>query len=97
MDRPRDIVRAATYLPVRNVGLTGAYYHAVPGVGRGYDAGAPPEFAIHSRGAAAVMLKRVAGQVVPSEAQGGTRDLFFWVTDVDALFDEFVGRHATVA
>jgi catechol 2,3-dioxygenase-like lactoylglutathione lyase family enzyme len=96
MALPSDIIRAATYLPVRDVVATATYYRDVLGFRCEYEAGTPPEFAIYVRGAATLMLRRVATRVVPSEAQGGTWDVFCWVTDLDALFQELRGKDATV-
>ena len=42
------------------------------------------------------MFRRVAGPVVPSEAQGGAWDVFCWVTDLDALFLELGEKRATI-
>lgn len=91
-----EVVRCAPYLPVLDVAVTGAYYGERLGFTREYEAGQPPVFAIYSRGAASVMLRRVAGPIVPSEAQGGTWDLFCWVTGLDALFDELAKREVTI-
>jgi uncharacterized glyoxalase superfamily protein PhnB len=96
MALPAEIVRAASYLPVADVSATAIYYRDVLGFFCEYEGGSPPEFAIYRRGAATVMFRRVAGPVVPSEAQGGTWDVFCWVTDLDALFLELSGKHATV-
>lgn len=96
MALPTAIIRAATYLPVEDVVAAATYYRDVLGFRCEYEGGAPPEFAIYNRGAATVMLRRVAGRVVPSEAQGGTWDVFCWVTDLDALFEELSGKNATV-
>jgi uncharacterized glyoxalase superfamily protein PhnB len=45
------------------------------------------------------MLKRVAdaSRIHPNEAQGGTWDVFFWVANVDALYDELRARGAAIA
>ena len=34
--------------------------------------------------------------IAPNEKQGGTWDVFSWVTDVEALFDELKGRGAAI-
>jgi hypothetical protein len=42
------------------------------------------------------MLKRVedASKVVPNERQGGTWDVFFWITDAQSLHDELQANGA---
>lgn len=44
------------------------------------------------------MLRLVAEpeRIVPNVQQGGTWDVFFWVRDVRALYDELTGRGANV-
>ena len=86
--KPRlGILRSATYFPVSDVATAGKYYRDVFGFRCEYAAGDPPEFAIYSRDACVLMLRRVgAGHtVVPNERQGGSWDVFCWVADVDAL------------
>ncbi len=93
-----EIQRAAAYLPVTDVAAVGAYYETVLGFRREYSAGEPPEFAIYVRGAASIMLRRVADgtRIVPNEAQGGTWDVFCWVGGLDALFEQLRAGGATV-
>lgn len=90
--------RHAPYFTVRDVAGTVADYEARLGFTTEYTGGSPPEFAIVSRDGLAVMLRRVADAslIRPSESQGGTWDAFFWVSDIDALFDELRSRGATV-
>jgi uncharacterized glyoxalase superfamily protein PhnB len=92
------IVRSATYLPVPDVAAIGAHYRDVFGFRCEYAAGEPPEFAVYARGAATVLFRRVRepGLISPNERQGGTWDVFCWVTDADALFAELSGRGAVV-
>lgn len=92
------IVRSAPYFPVPDVAIAGAHYRDVLGFTCEYSAGDPPEFAIYRRDVASVMLRRVAdgARIVPNEAQGGTWDLFCWVTELDALFVDLSERGATV-
>ena len=94
--RQADILRGATYFPVPDVLSAGAHYRDVLGFTCEYAAG--PEFAIYRRGGSAIMLRRVADASLlsPNERQGGTWDMFCWVSDLDALFDELVSRGATV-
>lgn len=96
--RDAEILRAAPYFPVPNVAQIGAYYRDVLGFSCEYAAGEPPEFAIHSRGGSAIMFRRVTDPalITPNEKQGGTWDVFFWVTDVDALYRELSLKGAAV-
>lgn len=87
-----EIVRCASYLPVPDVSRTGDYYRSHLGFACEYAAGDPPEFAIYRRGAATLMFRRVTRPIVPSEAQGGTWDLFCWVSGLDALYAELLTR-----
>lgn len=90
------ILRGAPYFPVADVAETGAYYRDVYGFGLEYSGGTPPVFAVYSRDGCALMLRRVAepGRIVPTEAQGGTWDAFFWVSGVHALAEELRSRGA---
>lgn len=91
-----EIVRCAPYLPFADVAATGDFYRTRLGFTREYAAGDPPEFAIYRRGAAIVMFRRVTGPIVPSEAQGGTWDLFCWVVGLDALYAELQAQQAEI-
>jgi catechol 2,3-dioxygenase-like lactoylglutathione lyase family enzyme len=94
-DRAR-ILRGAPYFPVPDVAKAGAHYRDVFGFHLEYAAGTPPEFAVYSRDGCPLMFRRApdADRIVPNEAQGGTWDAFFWVTDVQALHDELERRGA---
>jgi uncharacterized glyoxalase superfamily protein PhnB len=98
MTRTAALLRAAAYFPVADVARIGAFYHDVLGFACEYAAGEPPEFAIYSRGGSAVMFRRVsdASMISPNERQGGTWDVFSWVDDVDALYDELALMGAEV-
>ena len=93
-----DIVRAAPYFLAPDVATIGAYYRDVLGFACEYVAGEPPEFAVYSRGGCTVMFRRApdASRICPAEAQGGTWDVFLWVTDVQALHDEYELKGAVV-
>ena len=93
-----QFLRSAPYFPVADVGETVAYYQRVLGFTPDYVAGTPPVFAIMSRDGLALMLRLVAApeRIVPSEAQGGTWDAFFWVRDVGALHRELCAKGAQV-
>ena len=90
--------RSAPYFPVADVEQSARYYETVLGFRRDYIAGQPAVFAILSRDGLAIMLRLVAdpGKIVPSEAQGGTWDAFFWVSDIAALHGEFASKGADV-
>lgn len=92
------ILRAAPYLPVRDVATTGAYYAATYGFILEYAGGSPPEFAIYSRDGWPLMFRRVSdpARIRPNEMQGGTWDVFFWVTDLMPLFEEVQRRGAII-
>ena len=93
-----ELLRSATYLPVPDISGVGAYYRDVLGFRCEYSAGEPPEFAIYTRGKVAVMFRRVADAALvrPNESQGGTWDVFCWVSDVDALCEELTRNGADI-
>lgn len=92
------LTRSTPYFPVPDVAASAAHYAKVLGFQTEYTAGDPPEFAIVTRDRLGIMLKRVdpATTIVPNESQNGTWDVFFWVTDVHALFDELQAAGATI-
>ena len=96
--RPANIIRAAPYFPVPDVSSIGTYYRDVLGFQCEYAAGEPAEFALYSRNGFAVMFRRVQDPslICPNEKQGGTWDAFFWVNDVEALYDELTLQGASV-
>jgi hypothetical protein len=59
----------------------------------------PPEFAILSRDGLPVMLRLVptTQRITPNEQQGGTWDVFFWVSDARALHAELEEKGAEIA
>jgi catechol 2,3-dioxygenase-like lactoylglutathione lyase family enzyme len=89
--------RAATYLPVADLNRSVAYYVDALGFREEYRGG--PVFSIVSRDDHPVMLRLVEqpDRIVPNEHQGGTWDVFFWVTDVRALNHELKQRGAEIA
>jgi uncharacterized glyoxalase superfamily protein PhnB len=91
-----DILRGAPYFPVADVASIGDYYRDVLGFRREYAAGDPPEFAVYSRSGSPIMFRRVpdATLIRPNESQGGTWDVFFWVNDIQALYDELAANGA---
>jgi uncharacterized glyoxalase superfamily protein PhnB len=93
-----NILRCAPYFPVADVASIGAYYRDVLGFACEYAAGNPPEFAVYSRNGVPVMFRRVPqpAAISPNEQQGGTWDAFFWVTEVESLYDELARNGAGV-
>jgi len=93
-----DLLRSAAYFPVGDVTAAGAHYRDILGFLCEYTGGEPPEFALYSRGACSIMLRRVGDPslVCPNEKQGGTWDVFVWVADLDALYEELTAAGATI-
>ena len=93
------LIRSASYFPVHDVKKAADYYSDTFGFAIDYLAGVPPQFAILSRDGQTIMLRLVSetNRIVPNEAQGGTWDVFFWVNDVHALYEEFRSKGATIA
>jgi catechol 2,3-dioxygenase-like lactoylglutathione lyase family enzyme len=96
--RPTRIVRGAPYFPVPDVASIGIYYGDVLGFACEYSAGNPPEFAIYSRDGSPIMFRRSQDPalIFPNESQGGTWDVFFWVSDVEALHGELTENGAVL-
>ncbi|MBV8520000.1 MAG: VOC family protein [Acidobacteria bacterium] len=91
------LVRSAPYVPVTDVEQAASHYESVLGFRRDYAAGSPPQFAIVSRDGLAIMLRLVDDtRIVPNERQGGTWDVFFWITGADALCAELRANGADV-
>jgi uncharacterized glyoxalase superfamily protein PhnB len=92
------LFRSAPYFPVADVAASANHYETVFGFKKEYVAGAPPQFAIVSRDGLAIMLRLVSepGRITPNEKQGGTWDAFFWVRDVQALFEELKASGADI-
>jgi uncharacterized glyoxalase superfamily protein PhnB len=92
------LVRSAPYFPVADVAAAATHYETVLGFKREYVAGDPPQFAIMSRDGLPIMLRLTdtPEKIAPNERQGGTWDAFFWVSDVQALFDELKSKGADV-
>lgn len=92
------LLRSAPYFPVSDVERSVAYYDKVLGFGCEYSGGVPPQFAICSRDGFAIMLRKVSAPelIVPNEQQGGTWDVFFWVSDAQALCSELESKGADV-
>jgi predicted enzyme related to lactoylglutathione lyase len=84
------ILRSAPYFPVPDVEAAVNHYQSVFGFETEYVAGKPAQFGIVRRDGLGIMFRRVsdAKKIVPNEPQGGTWDAFFWVSDVQSLYDE---------
>jgi uncharacterized glyoxalase superfamily protein PhnB len=95
---PQNLVRSAPYFPVADVEQSAVHYEKVLGFRREYAAGSPQQFAILSRDGLPIMLRLVddATRISPNERQGGTWDAFFWVSDVQSLYEELRGKGADV-
>ena len=93
-----QLLRGAPYFPVSDVAKSSRHYETVLGFQREYIAGDPPQFAIMSRDGHAIMLRLVddPARITPIERQGGTWDAFFWVNDVQSLYDELQGKGADI-
>jgi catechol 2,3-dioxygenase-like lactoylglutathione lyase family enzyme len=93
-----QLLRSAPYFPVADLERSAAHYERVLGFHLDYSGGSPPEFAIVSRDGLSIMLRLVAGpdRIVPNERQGGTWDVFFWVSDAQALCTELRANGADI-
>ncbi len=82
------LLRSAPYFPVPDVEAALNHYERVFGFQTEYVAG--KQFGIVRRDGFGIMFRRVpdAKKIVPNEPQGGTWDAFFWVSDVQSLYDE---------
>ena len=90
------LLRGAPYFPVADLEKAACYYESVLGFRRDYQGGSPPHFAILSRDGLPIMLRLVddPAKISPNPRQGGTWDVLFWVSDAEALCDEFRSRSA---
>lgn len=92
------LLRAAPYLPVPDVSAAAIEYESRFGFRTTYLGGEPPEFAIVTRDGLSLMLRQVpdASVITPNVEQGGSWDVFFWTDDARGLFEELVGRGASI-
>ena len=92
------LLRSAPYFPVADLERSAAHYVQVLGFHQDYVGGSPPEFAILSRDGLSIMLRVVPKpeRIVPNEKQGGTWDVFFWVSDARTLYAELKANGADV-
>lgn len=93
------LTHSAPVLLVRDLERAAHHYRDVLGFRLGAFYGEPPTFTIIARDQMHLMLKQVdAGQDIQlrSSVQDGMWDMYFWIDDADALFEELQGRGATV-
>ena len=97
-DQSAKLLRHAAYFPVESVERSLTFYQKVLGFRCEYSVGTPVEFAICSRDSLAIMLRRVARAelITPIEKQGGTWEVFFWISDAEALHAELQSNGAEV-
>jgi uncharacterized glyoxalase superfamily protein PhnB len=93
------LTASAPVLFVRDVQAAAAYYRDALGFTAGRFWGEPPSFTILGRDGMHVMLKQIDDhtRIVPRHTvSSGLWDMYFWVDDVQALYDELVGRGANI-
>ena len=91
--------RSAPVLFVRNVHAATEHYRDAMGFSFSKIWGEPPSFAILRRDDVYVMIKQIEDHnyIVPrSTVSAGLWDMYFWVDDIDALYEEFVERGAKI-
>lgn len=90
--------KSASYFPVANPELSLRYYEETLGFHCEYAGGTPVQFAICQRDGLSIMLRRVADPslIVPNERQGGTWDVFFWVSGLHHLHEELRLKGANI-
>ncbi len=88
----------APYFFVADVVKAHDYYRDVLGFKSDQIWGNPPSFCIPKRDGLNIMLSLQCepARIIPNGADGETWDAYFWVTDADALFEEFKGKGARV-
>lgn len=98
VQQTRQLLRSAPYFPVADVEQSALHYERVLGFHCDYAGGSPPRFAILSRDDLSIMLRLVPApeRICPNERQGGTWDVFFWVRDARALFEELRAKAAEI-
>lgn len=85
---PRQFIQGAPLLLVPDVPTTAAYYRRVLGF-KSDPRADTPEYSVVWRDNAAVHLAQ--GETAPTSVR-----LFFWVKDVNALYEEFIGQGAAI-
>ena len=94
----KDIIGSAPVLLVADVVKSAAYYRDI--LGFDYDRlwGDPPGFCMPHRDGLIVMLQQAqdSAHVRPNhQVLDHTWNVYFWVKDAQALFEEFIGNGAT--
>ena len=93
------LTSGAAVLLVKNVVAAANHYRDKMGFQYEQLMGEPPSFVILNRDGLYLMLKQAddAKHVVPHwTVSKGLWNVYFWVNDVDALYQEFVARGATI-
>ena len=93
------LIGSAAVLLVRDVVAAANHYRDAMGFAYERFYGEPPGFVILSRDNMDLMLKRVDDAkliVANSRTEKNLWNVYFWVSDVDALYAEFVGRGAKI-
>jgi len=90
--------KSAPYFPVTDPENSVRFFEKTLGFRCEYSAGTPVQFAICSRDGLEIMFRRVADPklIVPNEKQGGTWDVFFWVSGISALHLELKSKGAEI-
>ena len=101
MSQPKTarLTHSAPVLLVRDVRAAADHYRDAMGFRYERFSGEPPSFVILARDSMDVMLKQIDDpkQIVPRwVASAGLWDMYFWVDDVEALYQEFVARSARI-
>lgn len=91
------ITGSAPYFIVSDLERSLDYYCDVLGFTRPRLWGEPPCFAMPSRDGFILMLSQTEASPQPNAVHDGAWDAYFWITDADALFQEFTARGAHVA
>jgi uncharacterized glyoxalase superfamily protein PhnB len=93
------LIASAAVLLVKNVVAAANQYRDALGFHYNKFYGDPPGFVILGRDGMQLMLKQVTNpdQVVPHwTVSAGLWNVYFWVSDVDALYAEFIRRGAMI-
>ena len=97
--RRARLTRCAPVLFVRDVHASAAHYRDAMGFTSDKIWGDPPSFVILARDSMHVMLKQIDDHrhIVPRwTVSPGLWDIYFWVDDIEALYQEFVSRGAKI-
>lgn len=98
MSKP-ELTSSAAVLLVKDVVTAANYYRDKLGFGYDRFYGEPPSFCIVYRDGCYLMLAQIddVNHIVPHwKVREKTSNVYFWVTDAGALYDEFKNRGATM-